>query len=251
MRLFVLSILLTCSIHLAAGSPRAGSTVHYLSGKDTVSGYLCVPQGKGPFPAVILIHEWWGLNDWVKENAQRFATNGYIALAIDLYRGKLATSDEMAHELMRGLPEDRAARDLASASAYLKSRPDVKGAKIGSIGWCMGGGYSLAATQNIPDLAGCVVCYGRLFTDSSALAKIPCPVLGLFGELDQGIPAQSVRDFEAQAKKEGKDVAVVIYPDAGHQFMNQNSRNKPGYRAADAKDAWSKIDEFFKRTLKQ
>jgi carboxymethylenebutenolidase len=250
MKFIVLGVLLAGYLTSAAGSPRAGSTVKYISGKDTVTGYLCVPQGNGPFPAVILIHEWWGLTDWVKENAKRFASNGYVALAIDLYRGKLATSNEMAHELMRGLPEDRAARDLAAAAAYLKGRPDVKPAKIGSIGWCMGGGYSLGATQNIPDLAGCVVCYGRLFTDSSAIAKIPCPVLGLFGELDQGIPAQSVRDFEADAKKAGKDVSVAIYPDAGHQFMNPSNKNKPGYRSADAKDAWAKIDEFFKRTLK-
>jgi len=89
-----------------------GKTVQYISGSDTVSGYLVAPEGKGPFPALIIIHEWWGLNDWVKQNANRFAENGYIALAVDLYRGRSAASPDEAHELMRGLPEDRAVSDL-------------------------------------------------------------------------------------------------------------------------------------------
>src|SRR2546426_754743 len=173
---------------LAAGLPSTAAqkvrveVVRYPSGKDTVSGYLCLPQvSKGKLPALIVIHEWWGLNDWVKKNAERFAGAGYVALAVDLYRGHATSSPDEAHELMRGLPEDRAARDLTAAADFLKSHERVDPKRIGSIGWCMGGGYSLNTALTVGDLAACVICYGRLVTDSSAAATIPCPVLGLFG----------------------------------------------------------------------
>src|SRR3954464_9206031 len=117
--------------------------VTYSSGNDKVHGMLYTPSGKGPFPAIIVIHEWWGLNDWVKEQASKLAEQGYVALAVDLYRGKVADNPELAHELMRGVPEDRSARDLRSAFDYLAAQSNVKKDRIGSIGWCMGGGYSL------------------------------------------------------------------------------------------------------------
>jgi len=223
------------------------STAQYISGKDTVSAYLCTPEGKGPFPAIIIIHEWWGLNEWIKENAKTLASQGYITLAVDLYRGKVTNLPDEAHELMRGLPEDRAIRDLTSAAAYLKGRPEVNPKKIGSIGWCMGGGYSLETALHVPDLAACVICYGRLVTDSSSIMKIPCPILGIFGEEDQGIPPQSVREFEAESKKMGKEIEVIIYKNAGHAFMNP--KNKKGYRKRAAEEAWSKIRSFFARQL--
>ena len=118
-------------------------SVSYKSGDDTVHGILYTPAGKGPFPALMVIHEWWGLNDWVKEQASKLADQGYVTLAVDLYRGKVANNPEEAHEIMRGVPEDRAARDLHAAFDYLASQPNVKKDRIGSIGWCMGGGYSL------------------------------------------------------------------------------------------------------------
>ena len=124
------------------------STVSYPSGTDTVSSFLAKPDGPGPFPAVIVIHEWWGLNDQIKETAKKFAAEGYLALAVDLYRGRATANREEAHELMRGLPEDRAVRDLQAAVAYLASRKDVRAKRIGSIGWCMGGGYSLSLAVN-------------------------------------------------------------------------------------------------------
>ncbi len=223
--------------------------VQYKSGSDTVSAYLAISEGKGPFPALVVIHEWWGLNDWVKENVQKFTEKGYVALAVDLYRGRTTADAEHAHELMRGLPEDQAIRDLKSAVEYLKSRPNVKKNRIGSIGWCMGGGYSLQAALNIPDLAACVINYGRLVTDESMIKKIPCPVLGIFGEEDRGIPVESVRKFEETCKKAGKSIEVHFYPNVGHAFMNPN--NKGGYDAKKAKDAWEKTFAFFEATLKR
>ena len=204
--------------------------------------------GKGPFPAIVLIHEWWGLNAWIKQNAESLSTLGYITLAIDLYRGNVAETPDDAHQLMRGLPEDRAVRDLKAAVNFLQARPDVNPKKIGSAGWCMGGGYSLAAALNVPQIAACVICYGRLVTDSSTIQKISCPLLGIFGEEDKGIPPSSVKEFETTCKSLGKAIDVTIYEKAWHAFMNPN--NKDGYRENSSKDAWKKINSFFDKTLK-
>jgi len=224
-----------------------GKEVSYKSGDETVKGMLYAPSGKGPFPALVVIHEWWGLNDWVKEQASKLADQGYVTLAVDLYRGKVADTPELAHELMRGVPEDRATRDLLAAADYLRSRQDVNPAKIGTIGWCMGGGYALNLALNDPKLAAAVINYGHLATDKATLAKIHAPILGLFGGKDRGIPPEDVKQFEATLKELGKDVQVTIYPEAGHGFENPN--NKQGYRADDAADAWKKITGFLAAKL--
>jgi carboxymethylenebutenolidase len=211
-------------------------------------GYLALPAGAGKKPAIIVIGEWWGVNDWVREQTDRFAKQGYVALAVDLYRGRSASTPDEAHELMRALPEDRAVADLKAAFQYLASRPDVDAKHIGAIGWCMGGGYSLALATNEPRLAADVINYGRLVTDPATLAKIHAPILGNFGSKDRGIPVTDVQAFEAALKKLGKEVDIKIYPDAGHAFMNPN--NKDGYRAADAADAQQRIDRFFAAKLR-
>jgi len=230
---------------LAAG----GDTVSYKSGADTVQGVLFTPSGDGPFPAVIVIHEWWGLNDWIREQASRLADQGYVALAVDLYRGRVATTAEEAHELMRGVPEDRAALDLRAAFGYLKSLKNVKSARIGAIGWCMGGGYALNLAVLEPSLAADVINYGHLAAERDTLKKINAPVLGLFGGQDRGIPPDDVRKFEAAMKQLGKKADMVIYPDAGHAFQNPN--NKGGYRPDDAADAWKRTVAFLDKTLKK
>jgi len=222
--------------------------VSYKSGDDTVRGILYTPEGKGPFPALVVIHEWWGLNDWVKEQASKLADQGYVALAVDLYRGKVAENSDMAHELARGLPEDRAGRDLRAAVAFLRSQPNVKKDHVGSIGWCMGGGYSLQTALEVPDLAATVINYGDLVTEPENLNKIHTPILGIFGGKDQGITPEDVAKFEAALKKRGKKIDVKIYPEAGHAFENPN--NKTGYRADDAADAWKLTVGFLAENLK-
>jgi len=223
--------------------------VQYQSGDETVSGFLALPEGKGPFPAVIIIHEWWGLNNWIKENAKKFADKGYMTLAVDLYRGQVAADQDAAHELMRGLPEDRATRDLQAAFAYLVSRPEVKHDKIGSLGWCMGGGYALQAALNIPELSACVINYGRLVTDADLIDKINCPVLGIFGAKDRGIPVKDIAAFKRACEKAGKNIAIQIYDKSGHAFMNENIAKS--YNAKDAKNAWEKTFAFFEKNLKK
>ena len=244
--LLLVSILVFTASSLFAAE---GKPVSYQSGDETVQGVLYTPAGKGPFPALIVIHEWWGLNDWVKDQASRLSDQGYEALAIDLYRGKVATTPDEAHQIMRGVPEDRAKRDLHAAFAYLASQPNVKKDRIGAIGWCMGGGYALDVALQEPTLAADVINYGHLATDPEALKKINAPILGLFGGQDKGITPDDVHKFEQQMKELGKQIEVKIYDDAGHAFENPN--NKQGYRAADAEDAWKRTVEFLASTLKK
>jgi carboxymethylenebutenolidase len=215
------------------------------------SGYLALPPGKDSgtkHGAILVIQEWWGMNDWIKENARRFAKQGYVALAVDLYRGKVATDMQTAHELSRGLPEDRALEDMKAAFDLLVSRPDVDPARIGVIGWCMGGGYSLALAAAEPRLRASVINYGKIITSKERIDAIKAAVLGNFAGDDKGIPADSVKQFEGAMKAAGKDVDIQIFDGAGHAFMNPNNAN--GYKEDAAKRAWERIDAFFARTLK-
>lgn len=233
----------------AAPASAAIPRISYPSLAGNASAYLATPPAaSGRKPAIIVIHEWWGLNDWVKQQADRFASQGYVALAVDLYRGQVASDQETAHELSRALPEDRALADLKGAFEYLAKRDDVDPARIGVIGWCMGGGYSLGLTTNEPRLAASVINYGRLVTDPATIAKIKTPILGNFGALDKGIPPADVQAFDKALHAAGKTADLKIYPDAGHAFINPN--NKAGYVAADADDANARIDRFFMQTLK-
>jgi carboxymethylenebutenolidase len=239
MKFFFLVLTLLCTMGALATTSK---NVSYKSGDDTVQAVLYAPEGKGPFPGIVVIHEYWGLNDWVKEQAAKLSDLGYVALAVDLYRGKVATTPDEAHELMRGVPEDRAARDLHAAVEFLKSQPNVKKDRIASIGWCMGGGYSLNVALQEPTLTAAVINYGHLATDSESLKKINAAILGIFGGQDRGIPVDDVKKFEQSLKQLGKKVEIVIYPDASHAFENPN--NKTGYRADDAADAWKRTVKF-------
>jgi len=240
----ILALVLTATAFAATGKE-----VTYKSGDETVKGMLYEPAGKGPFPALVVIHEWWGLNDWVKDEASKFADQGYVTLAVDLYRGKVATTPDEAHELSRGVPEDRANRDLLAAATYLRSLKNVNPAKVGDVGWCMGGGWALDLAISDPKLAAAAINYGHLATEPDTLKKINAPILGNFGGQDRGITPDSVNAFAAEMKKLGKNVNVKIYPDAGHAFENPN--NKTGYRAEDAADAWQRMVNFFAESLKK
>lgn len=222
-------------------------TVTYQSGSETVKALVFTPPTAGRHPAIVVIHEWWGLNAWVKQQAADLASHGYVALAVDLYRGQVATDPDTAHQLSRGVPEDRALRDMTGAVAYLKTRKDVDPSRIGAVGWCMGGGYALQLAIHEPDLRAVVINYGALETDKSVLKNIHAQVLGNFGGLDKGITPDDVHAFATAMRELGKPVDVKIYPDAGHAFQNPN--NTTGYRAADTADAHRRILAFFAKTL--
>ncbi len=245
MKSLIALVLVTFSFSAFAATPK---TVSYKSGDDTVQGILYTPEGKGPFPGIVVIHEWWGLNDWVKDQASKLSDQGYVTLAVDLYRGKVAKTPDEAHELMRGLPEDREKRDVHAAVQFLQSQSNVKKDDIGAIGWCMGGGVSLDVALQEPTLKADVINYGHLATDPESTKKINAAILGLFGGQDRGIPPEDVKKFEQLLKQQGKKIEVVIYPDAGHAFENPN--NTGGYRADDAADAWRRTVNFFAANLK-
>jgi carboxymethylenebutenolidase len=232
----------------ALAGPVKTQDITFPSGSETITGYLVLPESGGKHPAMLVIHEWWGLNDWVKEQARRLAEQGYVALAVDLYRGQVAYDPSLAHELMRGMPQDRAVRDLKAAFDYLAARQDVNKEKIGSVGWCMGGGFSLLLAVDEPRLAACVVNYGSLPTDAADLQKIQAPVLGNFGADDRGIPPSAVEAFERAMKAANKSIDVKIYPGAGHAFENPN--NKLGYREGAAEEAWKRTLTFLDHNLK-
>jgi carboxymethylenebutenolidase len=168
-------------------------------------------------------------------------------LAVDLYRGKVAADPSEAHELMRGMPQDRAIRDLEAAYLYLAARKDVKPDRIGSIGWCMGGGLSLQLAIHVQRLAACVVNYGSLPTDPNDIQQIITPVLGNFGAEDRGITPADVAAFEKTMKAMNRRVDFKIYDGAGHAFENPN--NTTGYRPEAAADAWARTLAFLHKAM--
>jgi len=238
--------LLTIIVTVRADTPNTES-VQFPNGTGTVSGFLATPEKPGRYPALVVIHEWWGLTDWVKEQTQKLAAQGYIALAPDLYRGQVTSDPEVAHELMRGLPADRALSDLRAAFAYLTARKDVDRGHIGSIGWCMGGGFSLQLAIHEPHLAACVVNYGALPTDPNDIQQIYAPVLGSFGADDRGITPADVSDFEKTMRGMNRRAFVKVYDGAGHGF--ENSTNTAAFRPDAAADAWARTIDFLNKAL--
>ena len=238
--------LISASLLAIADAPKT-ETVQFSSGKDTISGFLALPEKPGPHPAMIVIQEWWGLNDWVKEQTVKLAEQGYVALAVDLYRGQVAADPAEAHELMRGMPQDRAIRDLQSGFVFLATRKDVLPNRIGSIGWCMGGGLSLQLAIHTPRLAACVVNYGSLPTDPNDIQNIIAPVLGNFGAEDRGITPADVKAFEKTMKGLNRYTDIKIYDGAGHAF--ENPGNATGYRPEAAADAWKRTLAFLHKVL--
>ena len=228
------------------------SDITIKSGDEEIKAFLAVPEGKGPFPAVVVIQEWWGLNDWIKENAKHFASKGFVAIAPDLYRGKVTDDPKIASQLRQGMPSDRAIRDCKAAVTAVAGMSNVKKDRIGSIGWCMGGQQSINLALADDRVHACVICYGAVPKDAASVKSLHASVLGVFGENDKGIPAKGVREFEAALKEAGKTAEKInIYPGAGHGFMRpmNGGKSNPEYREEAAKDAWAQIDAFFTKTL--
>jgi carboxymethylenebutenolidase len=242
---FLLIALAGVSLGAAAGNP-GGTMVSFKVGDETVQAYLAQPKPAGPHPGVVVIQEWWGLNDQIKGVADRVAALGYAAIVPDLYRGKVAADPELAHELMRGLNETRAVDIIKGAAAYLRGLPGAKDAAVGTVGFCMGGGLSLMAALKGANVQAAAMFYGKVETTADAVAPLRAPVLGLFGADDRGIPVEDVKKFEAALKQAGKDATIVVYPGAGHAFFNQE---RPSYVPEAAGNAWERLKEFFAKNL--
>jgi carboxymethylenebutenolidase len=207
------------------------------------TGFLARPSAPGDYPGVILIHEWWGLNENIKAMARQLAAEGYVALAVDLYR-EVATTPERARELTSSVKPEAAIANMKSAAAYLRDTQKVT--KLASMGWCFGGGQSLQLALN-DGLDAAVIYYGRLVTNESLLASIDHPVLGIFGEKDTSITAESARAFDAALDNLGIENEVYIYPGVGHAFANPSGAN---YAPNETRDAWEKTVAFLDRNLK-
>jgi len=238
MRILPLLFLLTAAPALAAGT-----MVDVKSGNETIQAYLATPSGgaKGA-PAIVVVQEWWGLSDWVKGVADRFAAQGYVAIAPDLYRGKLATTPELAHELSRGLPQDRAIRDIRSAETYAQ-KLGVK--KTAVIGFCMGGGLAQRSAFDKAPFDAAVMAYGPPESSPEKLKTLKGPLLGIFGGDDQGIGPDQTGPLQVALAKYGKPgSAVHVYPGVGHAFLREKADTDQG------KEAWAEIDGFLAKQLK-
>jgi carboxymethylenebutenolidase len=228
---------------LAAAAAAGLETVSIATrGGKNVSAALALPD-KTPAPAVLLVHEWWGLNDQIKSVAAELAREGYVALAVDLYGGRVAASREDAQSYMKAVDPGQATDALASWIAWLRGHDKVAG-KLGTIGWCFGGGWSLNASIAAP-VEATVVYYGRVERSAADLANLKGPVLGHFATEDQWINRKMVGGFEAEMATAGKTVESHWY-EAQHAFANPSSGR---YDEADAKLAWERTLAFFEANL--
>ena len=228
-----------------------GTSVTFKANGGTSGGYLATPaSGKGP--GVIVIQEWWGLNDQVKGVAGMFASEGFVALAPDFYHGKSAKMGEPdeAQKLMMELFEsDSAAKDARGAAEYLTAHPAVTSKKVGVIGFCMGGFLAILVGGVAPDKVAAVVdCYGVGHHVPDLKPMRGTPILGIFGGKDHMANAEATAALEKTAKDAGVPFTKVVYPEADHAFLNE--QRKDAHRPADAKDAWGKILPFLKTNVK-
>lgn len=228
----------------------AGRMVFFTQDDQRVSGYLALPKTQGTHAALVVVHEWWGLTDWVKAQTDSLAKHGYVALAVDLYDGKVATTSEVAHQYSSGLSESAGVEKLAAAAAFLRGRDDVRGHAVGTIGWCMGGKFAIRLGVEDPAIRAVVMYYGAPLTDEEQIEAIQAPVLGHFGALDKGPTAAQAREFEAALKEAGKKAEFHLYEGAGHAFANP-SNPFGGYRKEAARTAWKRTLTFLDRELKK
>jgi carboxymethylenebutenolidase len=202
--------------------------------------YLSLPKGPGPFPAIVVIHEWWGLNANIEHWADRLASAGWAAIAIDLYGGVVATKPDEAMAAMKAVDETKAKATLDAAIEFAKSDPRIKATKRAVIGWCFGGGWSLQTALAHPELDGAIMYYGELETDPAKLGAIHGKLLGVFGDQDKGIPPADVQKFDAALTAAHVDHEIHHY-DAPHAFANPSN---PHYDEKSAADAWTHVLAF-------
>jgi carboxymethylenebutenolidase len=224
----------------------SGEMVTFQSNGGTATGYLSLPaSGKGP--GVIVIQEWWGLVPHIKDVCDRFAAEGFVALAPDLYHGQSTTSPDEAGKLMMALRIDEAGKDLRAAAEYLLNHGAATGSKVGTVGFCMGGALSLYAATKNEQVGACVVFYGGHPNVKPDLPSLQAPVLGLYAGRDGFVTPESVHELEQRLKELGKSAEIHIYPEVDHGFFND--QRPTVYNEAAAKDAWARVIGFFREHL--
>ena len=220
--------------------------IEFISNGNPTPGYLAQPEDAAQHPAIVVIQEWWGLVPHIKDVAERFAREGYIALAPDLYHGQAASEPDEARKLAMGLDRDRAVMEISAAAKYLKALDATAPKKIGVVGWCMGGGLALSTAASSGDIGAAVCFYGRPLAVADT-AKLRAPVLGLYAEKDQGIPPEAARAFDSELTDVGVPHEIHVYPAAEHAFFNDARPHI--YKADAAQDAWRRTLEWFKKYL--
>lgn len=219
--------------------------VEFQSNGGTAIGYLAKPPGDGPFPGVIVIQEWWGLNDHIKVVADRFAAEGFVTLAPDLYGGRVAREPDEARKLAMSLELPHAITDMLGAVNYLCGRSDVS--RIGAIGFCMGGSLVLHLATKTPRIAAVASFYGGRIPEDAELRQISSPVLAFYGGRDQGIPPEKVDENRAALERANVPHDVVVYDHADHAFFNDS--RPTAYDAAAASDSWQRTLMLFRKHL--
>ena len=234
---------------IGKGEAPRGEDLAYFDVDPATIGYIVSPEGEGPFPSVLLIHEWNGLVDRVRQVADAFADEGYVALAADMYAGRTGSSREQNMALMQETQADpeRIIDNLDAAVRYLRSRPDVTG-KVAAMGWCFGGGVALSFALGGESHEGTAIFYGRLIEDPDVLASIDHPVYGTFAELDGGIPPEQVNRFAEALRAAGVENDIHIYDDVNHGFWLWVDRD-PDTAAAPAADAWDRLKAYLLKVL--
>jgi len=231
------------SEHFAVGElPVTTEDVIYFEDYD---GFLARPDIEGIYPGLVIIHEFWGLNDNMKQMAENLASHGYIVLAVNLFGVPAATTADEGRQLSSSYQPEQGIENMNGAVDYLIENYDVT--KIGSIGWCFGGRESLNLALNNDMMDATVIYYGRLVTDPAVLSSISWPVLGIFGGLDTGIPVDTVREFESALNELGITNEIYIYENANHAFANPSGDR---YAPEEAQDAWEKTLVFLEKHLK-
>jgi len=225
----------------------APAMVHIGPADAGTEAFVAWPAGADAAPAVVMVHEWWGLNPQIKDMARKLARQGYVVIVPDLYHGKVAEDPERAHELMRGLEDTRVQSEFDAARAWLRAQPRCAKGRLGVIGFCVGGGLALRFALRGGDLAAAVMFYGAPETDPDKLAALRAPLMGHFGGDDEGIGADRVDAFRAALQKAGKPAEIYLYRGAGHAFMNDS---RPSYQPDAARVAWARTLAFFQKYLK-
>jgi carboxymethylenebutenolidase len=222
-------------------------SIKFKSGTEDVPGYMAKPKGEGPFAAVIVLQEWWGVDDHIKSVVDRFAAEGYVALAPDLYRGEVAKEPSDAQRLVMKVQLPKAVADVQAAVDHLNAQKIVKMGKIGVIGFCFGGRIAMNMSYAGKNIAAVATFYGGGLNPTDADFKaVSVPVIGFYGDQDGGIPVDRVKQWEAKFKEAGKVNEMYIYKDAPHAFFNDS---RPSYRKEAATDAWTKTLAWFKKYL--
>jgi carboxymethylenebutenolidase len=225
-----------------------GENVTFQSNGGQTNGYLAAPK-TATGPGVIVIQEWWGLVEHIKDVCDRFAAEGFVALAPDLYHGQIAKSPDEAGKMMMALRIDQAERDLKGAIDYLLGHPATATSKVGTVGFCMGGALSLYAATKNDKVGACIVFYGGHPNVKPDLPNLKSPVLGIYAERDRSVSPAVVHDLERQLKELGKSFEYHIYPGADHAFFND--MRPEVYNAEAAADAWTRTVEFLRKNLSE